>query len=243
MSIGAIIFDFNGVLVDDESVHFALFSEILAQEGVALAEQDYHERYLGYDDRRCFEAVLLDSQKSADPEYLDRLIARKARRYVDVASQGLRFFPAAAETLQAAAARWPVAICSGALRAEIEYSLRQMDRLDQITAIISAEDTVKCKPDPEGYQLALAALRQHAGNGGNPKQKQGEAQSSLELAPTDCLVVEDSLAGIISAKCAGMWAVGVSNTYTAQQLFAAGADDVIEGLGSLTPEWIERRFA
>ena len=59
MSIGAIIFDFNGVLVDDESVHFALFSEILAQEGVALAEEDYHERYLGYDDRRCFEAVLL----------------------------------------------------------------------------------------------------------------------------------------------------------------------------------------
>ena len=59
--IGAVIFDFNGVLVDDESVHFALFREILAQEEVVITERDYHERYLGYDDRRCFEAALLDA--------------------------------------------------------------------------------------------------------------------------------------------------------------------------------------
>ena len=100
MSIGAVIFDFNGVLVDDESVHFALFTEVLAQEGVTLSEKDYHERYLGFDDRKCFETVLRDSQKSADADHLDQLIAQKARRYVEVASQGLRFFPAAAETLR-----------------------------------------------------------------------------------------------------------------------------------------------
>ncbi len=56
--IRAMIFDFNGVLVDDEQVHFALFREILAQEGIALSERQYHERYLGYDDRGCFEVVL-----------------------------------------------------------------------------------------------------------------------------------------------------------------------------------------
>ena len=67
-----------------------------------LSEKDYHERYLGYDDRKCFETVLVDSQKSAEPEHLDWLIAQKARRYVEVASEGLRFFPAAAETLRAA---------------------------------------------------------------------------------------------------------------------------------------------
>ena len=93
MSIKAVIFDFNGVLVDDESVHFALFGEILAKEGVILTESDYHQRYLGYDDRKCFETVLLDSQKSAEPAYVDWLIAQKARRYVEIASEGLRFFP------------------------------------------------------------------------------------------------------------------------------------------------------
>ena len=67
IGIGAVIFDFNGVLVDDESVHFALFREVLAQEGVAITERDYHERYLGYDDRRCFEAALGDAGQSAGP--------------------------------------------------------------------------------------------------------------------------------------------------------------------------------
>ena len=240
MSISAVIFDFNGVLVDDESVHFALFSEILAQEGVSLSESDYHKRYLGYDDRRCFEAVLVDSQKSAEPEKLDWLIAQKARRYVEVASQGLRFFPAAAEALGAVAARWPVAICSGALRAEIEYSLRRMNRLDQVTAIISAEDTTKCKPDPEGYQLALAALQTRVTNS---KGINGALEHRLEhLIPPDCLVVEDSLAGIVSAKSAGMRAVGIPNTYTADELRQAGADEVILGLATLIPEWIDRRF-
>ena len=67
MGIGAVIFDFNGVLVDDESVHFALFREVLAQEGVTITERDYHERYLGYDDRRCFEAALRDAGQCSDP--------------------------------------------------------------------------------------------------------------------------------------------------------------------------------
>ena len=59
--IGAVIFDFNGVLVDDEAIHFELFREILAQEGVMISERDYHDRYLGYDDRGCFEAALADA--------------------------------------------------------------------------------------------------------------------------------------------------------------------------------------
>jgi beta-phosphoglucomutase len=237
MSIGAVIFDFNGVLVDDEAVHCALFTEVLAQEGITLSEKDYHERYLGYDDRKCFETVLCDSQKSTSPDHLDHLIARKARRYVEIASQGLRFFPGAAETLQTIAAHWPLAICSGALRAEIEYSLMRLDRLDQITAIISAEDTTKCKPDPEGFRLALAALQRRAINGTY------QDRHLANLPPSACLVIEDSLAGIVSAKGAGMWAVGVPNTYTPNELFQAGADDVVAGLMSLTPEWIKRRFA
>jgi len=242
--IGAVIFDFNGVLVDDESVHFSLFREVLAKEGVTITERDYHERYLGYDDRRCFEAALWDAGQSSHAGRLDRLVAQKARRYFEVADQGLRFFPAAAETLGAVAARWPVAICSGALRSEIEYALRRLDRYDQVAAIISAEDTDKCKPDPDGYRLALVALQAHVrkgqGRGGTTATGQ---KTQLDFAAGDCLVIEDSLAGIASAKGAGMRAIGVPNTYTALQLRQAGADEVVDGLATLTPEWIERRFA
>ncbi|HEX8203362.1 MAG TPA: HAD family phosphatase [Isosphaeraceae bacterium] len=225
--VRAVIFDFNGVLVDDERVHFELFREVLAQEGVALTERQYHERYLGFDDRRCFEVALGDAGREADRARVDALIARKARRYVEVARSGLRIFPGAAECLVALAARWPLAIYSGALRPEIELALDLMRVRDRIGPIVSAEDTTRCKPDPEGYLLALDALRRGVDPG---------------LAAGACLVVEDSLAGVASAKAAGMGAVGVTNTYPAAALLQAGADAVCDGLIPLTPAWIDRTF-
>lgn len=228
--IRAVIFDFNGVLVDDEQVHFELFQEVLAQEGVAITEHDYHGRFLGLDDRGCFEAALKEVGQLAGCDRVDELIARKARRYAEVAARGLRFFPGAAPCLAALAARWPLAIYSGALRPEIEFALKLIDRRDRVAFIVSAEDTTRCKPHPEGYTLALEGLR-----------REGSAGLS-DLEPGSCLVIEDSLAGIESAKGAGMWAVGVPNTYTPEQLRRAGADEVVTGLPQFTPDWIAGRF-
>jgi beta-phosphoglucomutase-like phosphatase (HAD superfamily) len=245
MGIRAVIFDFNGVLVDDEAVHFALFREVLSEEGVNITERDYHERYLGYDDRGCLQAALCDAGQVPECERLDALIARKAKRYIEVAEANLRFFPAAAETLESIADRWPVAICSGALRSEIEYGLRRLDRLDRIAAIVSAEDAGKCKPDPEGYCLALTALKTYhsvSRSAALSHLDAGLPSRAGEFGAADCLVIEDSLAGIISAKGAGMQAVGVAHTYSAQQLLEAGADAVIGELATLTPEWIGCRF-
>lgn len=254
MRIGAVIFDFNGVLIDDESVHCALFQEVLAQEGVAITERDYHDRYMGYDDRGCFDAALRDAGQHADRTRLDDLIARKARRYVEVAEQGLRYFPGAAEVLRAIAARWPVAINSGALRPEIEYALGRLNCRDLVAAIVSAEDTDRCKPDPEGYRLAFEALRARAGarpdghgHGHEPSHGHGHGDGDghpapAPLVPLACLVIEDTPAGIMSAKRAGMRVVGVTTTYPADQLREAGADDVVDALAAVTPEWIEGRF-
>ena len=228
--IRAVIFDFNGVLVDDEQVHFELFQEVLAQEGVAITEHDYHGRFLGLDDRGCFEAALKEVEQAAGCDRVDELIARKARRYAEVAARGLQFFPGAAQCLAALAARWPLAIYSGALRPEIEFALKLIDRRDCVAFIVSAEDTTRCKPHPEGYTLALEGLR-----------REGDA-SLRNLEPGSCLVIEDSLAGIESAKGAGMWAVGVPNTYTPEQLRRAGADAVVTDLPEFTPDWIAGRF-
>jgi HAD superfamily hydrolase (TIGR01509 family) len=233
--IRAVIFDFNGVLVDDEHVHFELFREVLAEEGVAITAKQYHEEYLGLDDRGCFEAALLATGQVADGPRLDALIARKARRYVAVASAGLRYFPGAAACLTALAERWPLAINSGALRPEIEFALDRLACRGRVAAIVSAEDTTRCKPDPQGYLLALDALKRQ---GGTPA-----ALAPADLDPQHCLVVEDSLAGVASAKGAGMWAVGITHTYSAEALRDAGADAVIDSLETLTPDWIAGRFA
>jgi HAD superfamily hydrolase (TIGR01509 family) len=226
--IRAVVFDFNGVLVDDEPLHFELFREVLAHEGIELSAQRYHDAYLGYDDRGCFDAALRDAGRAAETRHVDRLIARKAARYVERAAEGLRYFPGAARCVATLADRWPVAVCSGALRSEIELALAQLGVRDRVDAIVAAEDVDRCKPDPEAYFLALDALRSTSGFG---------------LEAGQCLVVEDSLAGIQSAKAAGMWAFGVPHTYREDQLRAAGADAVLPSLETLTAQCVERFFA
>src|SRR6476620_5548787 len=98
--IRAVIFDFNGVLIDDEHVHFELFREVLGEEGVELTARLSHEKYLGYDDIRCFEAALLDARRPAERATIDELVVRKAERYIPRAEQGLRYFPGAAECIR-----------------------------------------------------------------------------------------------------------------------------------------------
>ena len=104
--IRAVIFDFNGVLVDDESVHCDLFREVLAVEGVAMDEALYHEKYLGFDDRDCFETAMLDAGQTIDRERIDAMIARKAVRYFEVAEAGLAVLP---ESGRVRSQRWPIA--------------------------------------------------------------------------------------------------------------------------------------
>ena len=230
--IRAVIFDFNGVLLDDESLHFEMFREQLAGEGVTITSDDYHQRYLGLDDRACFEAALTDAGQTATSQRLDDLIERKAVRYAEEAARGLTFFPGAAECLAALAERYPLAINSGALRPEIVFGLEEIGCRDHVAVIVSAEEVERCKPHPEGYTLALTGLRKFEETLG----------VSSKLTPSQCLVIEDSLAGIESAKGAGMWAVGVPNTYTREELLESGADDVVDDLASFTPSWIAERF-
>lgn len=236
--IRAVIFDFNGVLLDDEQVHFELFREVLGREGIAMSARQYHEQFLGLDDRGCFEAAIIEAGQVADGTRLDALVALKAMRYVEVAEAGLRFFPDAAECLATLARRWPLAINSGALRPEIELALDRLDRRDEVVAIVSAEDTTRCKPDPGGYLLALDALRRRT----RPASIPDPGPAPADLQPEHCLVIEDSLAGVASAKGAGMWAVGITHTYPAEALREAGADAIVDDLKTLTPDWIDGRF-
>jgi HAD superfamily hydrolase (TIGR01509 family) len=225
--IRAVIFDFNGVIVDDEALHCRLLRDVLGLQGIALSESEYYDEYLGFDDRGCFETALTRASRAVTSDVVASLIDQKAQLYAESAASGLTYFEGAIEAVRALAARWPVAVCSGALRSEIEAALTARGLDDVIVAIIAAEDTDRCKPDPEGYFLALDALR----DAGHEDIEAGQ-----------CLAIEDSPAGIRAAKDAGMWALGVTHTYPAETLREAGADAVLEGLSGLDPASLIRLF-
>lgn len=216
----AILFDFNGVLVDDEALHLAGFNAVLGPLGVHLSVADYEARYIGFDDRGALTAALGDRGLPAPAELIARLIATKARWYAARAPTELRIFPGAAALLTACAARVPVAIVSGALRAEIELALGLMGARAAVRCIVAAEDVSACKPDPAGYLAALAALRGHG----------------VTLAPARTVAVEDTPAGVRAALAAGLRVVGVAQSVSEDDLRAAGAHTTRRRLVDLDPD-------
>jgi len=208
-TLSAIIFDFDGVIADTEPLHFAGFRQTLAEIGIGLTESDYYANYLGYDDRGCFVTALTAHQRPADPSAITQLMQRKAHAYLESVKGHLVIFPGVRELVCEAAAAYPLAIASGALRHEIEFILEQAGLRKEFLHITGAEDVTKGKPDPQPFLHALDALNRR-----HPNQL---------IAPGSCLVIEDSIPGLRGAKTAGMKVLAVANTHTIQDLDEAHA--------------------
>ena len=207
--VRAIIFDFDGIIADSEPVHFAVFQRVLGELGLFLSKEEYYAEYLGYDDKGCFTAFLNAHGRTVSSELIEGLVVRKGAAYLESIRRHLVIFPGVREFVRQAAPQHRLAICSGALRHEIELILEEAGIRKEFEHITSAEDVRRGKPDPEGFTHALASL-----NRLHPEDV---------LQPADCLVVEDSLPGIRGAHAAGMKVLAVANTHAADELGEADA--------------------
>lgn len=229
MPIRAIIFDFNGVIADDETPHFLMFQQALREEGLSLTREEYYGTFLGMDERNCLAALIQRARGGRDLTCEQRIHDRKAALFrAYTATHKPELFPGVADFVRRARDRYRLAIASGGRHEQIADALRGTPIERAFDAIVAAGDTTVGKPDPAIYRLALARLNEAA-----PKP-----EPSLRAA--DCLVIEDSLAGIRSAKAAGMNVIGVATTYPAGAL--AEADAVSPCLGAVSLEAIERLF-
>jgi beta-phosphoglucomutase len=227
----AVLFDFNGVLVDDEPIHLEMFQRVLADEGITLTAEDYYARYLGLDDRGCFAAVLAAAGQEPTVPRLMRLIARKSSYYQErIHQRGYPFFPGAVELVdELAAAGRMLGVVTGALRDEVEEGLRQAGLRERFKVLVTAEDVSEGKPDPEGYLRALEALNSFP------------PLPARLIHPHEVLAVEDSPAGLAAASDAGLVTLGVGHTYSVDRLRAATA--VVPRLKGLTPTRLEELMA
>lgn len=214
----AVVFDFDGVIVDSEPIHFRLFKEVLGGEGIRLTRVAYDALYLGMDDRECFTAVLEAHGQPASPGRVAALIERKSARLMGEIDRDVPLLPGAAACIRRLAESLPLAICSGALRREIEAMLKKAGLFSAFLGIISAEDVTHGKPNPQGYRAALALVNRVIGS------------QAPAIEPSSVLVIEDSIAGIEAARAAGMRCLAVTNSYAASTLRSAGADEVVSTL-------------
>ncbi len=184
MLLRAVVFDFDGVIVDSEPMHLAAFQQILAREGHTLSRDDYYDRYLGFDDRGTFRQIAKDTGFVLDEATVDRWIRDKSSIVLHEMGTNPRVLPGAVDCVAALAASGvALAVASGALRAEVRAGLEAIGLLPYFRAIVGADDTTHSKPSPEPYAAALRALG---------------------VEPHGAVSIEDSPAGIASARAAGL---------------------------------------
>jgi HAD superfamily hydrolase (TIGR01509 family) len=213
----AIIFDFDGILVDSEPLIMKLAQEMAAREGWVLSEEEYYREYLALDDRGVIEHLWRSHGRSLSVAQRNELLAWKARAYKKIIHDGLPPIPGAAEFVLSAAQHFPLAIASGSLQAEIEHLLQKLGLREKFAVLATADDCERSKPDPEIYLKALNRLRELP-----------QLQEPL-LKAGECLAIEDAPLGVVAAQAAGMKCLGLAHSRPQAELQHA--------------DWVARQFA
>jgi beta-phosphoglucomutase len=215
----AVIFDFDGVIVDSEMMHFEAFNKALKPYEVQISKAQYFEEYLGLTDRDLLKTLLEEGRLKINESQIETIAQKKTQTFEETARQapvidGVREFLELLERNNITSA-----ICSGALSAEIEMILNNAKLRSFFEVIVSAEQAAKGKPAPDGFLLTLKKLIEKVHE---------------PIKANQCVVIEDSRWGLEAAKSAGMHTVAVTNSYGADELSLA--EMVVDSLSELKVE-------
>ena len=198
----AVLFDFNGVIINDEAIHEKLVDQLLIEENLRPKRGELRQICLGRSDRACLTDLFANRSRILSDANLDKLISRKSAAYQEELAnlEKLPIYAGLSDILfNIHAAQLKLAIVTGALRSEVAAVLARAELTDTFPIIVSGDERVPSKPEPDSYLLAVKRLN--------------EFYPELNLMPADCLAIEDTFAGITAAKKAGIPVVGVANTY------------------------------
>jgi HAD superfamily hydrolase (TIGR01509 family) len=216
-----ILFDFDGVLVNSEPLHFLAFHDVLAEEKIELSESEYYQELIGFDDKGAFKHIFEKRGMSLDPKTFLRVMTRKKELMMrQIHSRKYSALPHVEEFVRSVWRHYPLAVCSGALRDEIEAMLDGIALRDCFSFVVSAEDVSVGKPDPQGYLMTMKLISDRINS---------------TLQPPDCLIIEDAPQVARSVRAVGFPVLGVATSHPAEKL--AEANWVV---GSLDPDEVQK---
>ena len=228
--IKAIFFDFNGVIIDDETIQMKAYQEVLRGHQIELKEEWYFSA-LGMDDRTFVKAMFERGEKPLTDPVLETVLGAKTGLHRQMIEDELPLFPGVVTFLKAASRHFSLGLVSMANKTEVGYVFQRASLTPLFSVIVTAEDASACKPDPDCYLAGLRKL--------NEKRQH---ERKLPLLANECLAIEDSPPGIQSARAAGMRALGVTNTVSDGDLRAAGAEVVTASLADWTVDSVKLLF-
>jgi beta-phosphoglucomutase family hydrolase len=210
----AVIFDWDGVVVDSSALHERSWEIVAARSGLPLPA-DHFKRGFGKKNN----VIIPDLGWATDTEEIALLAHEKEETYRElVREHGIAPLAGVRELLQALQTNSiPAAIGSSTERANLDLLLDLMDLRRFFQVIVSGEEVTHGKPDPSIFLLAAERLGQ---------------------APQDCLVIEDAHVGITAARRAGMPVLAVATTHPLSEL--QNADSAVESLSLVTPEALQQ---
>jgi HAD superfamily hydrolase (TIGR01509 family) len=202
MTLKAIFLDFNGVIINDEPIHKELIDEILLGENLRPSAGEFQEFCLGRSDRACLSDILSRRGRLVMDDYLNKLIATKAKVYQQRLEQleTLPIYPGLTDFLAKIQTKGlKIGLVTGALRSEVKQVLDRAGIASYFSVIVAGDDIKASKPQPDSYLLAV--------------ERFNRLDITLQIQPSNCLAIEDTPAGIQAAKKAGIQVVGIANTY------------------------------
>lgn len=230
MSLKAILFDFNGVIINDEPIHEKLLAQLLVEENLRPKEGEFRELCLGRSDRACLIDLFARRGRILQEADVTQLIQRKAQAY-QAYLETLEKIPVYSGLddliYKIRVAGLKMAVVSGALCSEIQLVLNRLNIAEYFATIVGGDEIKTSKPDPDGYLLAVERLNQ--------------IDPSLNLQPQNCLAIEDTFAGIEAAKRAQIPVVGVAHTYPFHML-QRHADWAVDYLWDLNLERVQQVY-
>lgn len=210
-----ILFDYNGVIVDDEILQEQAFAAVLNDEGIELTHQMYSNLCMGRTDSEGFAELKKEFLTGLEQYGIKELANRKTEKYFELAPQTSVLFEGAGECIKRLSDDFLLGIVTSSSIREFEVVMKKTNLLRYFSSILTAEDFQKGKPDPEPYNKGL---------------------QSLGTLADMTVAIEDSVSGVKAAKSAGLKCIAVLHTNSYDRL--ASADKIVQTLQDITTDLI-----